>query len=340
MHIPPLFAWNNSTGPQWVVPELSPAELQDLSRATVMFVGRDPRGDGDEWTVLGSGFIVGVADTIIVATASHIFTWWVDKVAPPPPHLMKGATGDRDDLNRRMRKVIPNGGIAAVVNPRCSQDAAMLPIVGIAINSNPRDLDGGYVQLALPPKFKRDDFGQLLIDADPFQFEEPVLMVGYVGGQIVPAVGMSESSAFCNFRMVVRAGRVAELIHEPDGFRAPMYRVNIPSLPGMSGGPLIALRKLQDTHGVAITAVGVVSSSRLGSPILLSSCSEGETLVCPIVTTLGRNLLVNGISMTISKAILDNVIDSFGHVVRRFQVTRREEDGVAIGEVTPLPTED
>jgi hypothetical protein len=109
-----------------------------------------------------------------------------------------------------------------------------------------------------------------------------------------------------------------------------MYRVNIPSLPGMSGGPLIALRPTENPDLSVVTALGVVSSARLGLPILLDHCEEGETWVSPIVLSLGRKVLVNGIPITISDAILNGTVEAYGHRARRFEFIRDESSGVAL----------
>jgi hypothetical protein len=115
----------------------------ELAQSTVMFMGHDPASP-HRATVLGSGFIVGVADTVVVATASHIFTWWTDKLRPAPPHALRGLTGDCEDMKRRLQLVVQDNTIAAGVNPKGALSGLTLPIVGLAINSDPRDLDVGF----------------------------------------------------------------------------------------------------------------------------------------------------------------------------------------------------
>jgi hypothetical protein len=151
---PKLFDWDNPKGLQWVQPDLSQSELNELAEAMVMFMGHDPASP-HRATVLGSGFIVGVADTLIVATASHIFTWWTDKLRPAKPHALRGLTGDREDMKRRLQSVVQDDTIAASVNPKGALTGLTLSIVGLAINSDPRELDVGFVQLAIPPGLNR-----------------------------------------------------------------------------------------------------------------------------------------------------------------------------------------
>lgn len=325
---PRLFDWDNLNGPQWVEPTLSAPEVSALVEATVMFIGHDP-ATPNRADVLGSGFLVGVADTLIVATASHIFTWWADKLLPAPPHALKGLTGDRAEVMNRVQAVINERRIVACVNPIGTNRGAMLPIVGLAINSNPRDLDLGFVQLALPQDGDGMGFRTIPIDADPLSFHEPVLMVGYVGGGREYSIGERPFDAgVYDFKIGVRAGRIGELADKPDGHKYPMYRVNIPSLPSMSGGPLIALRPVRGLS--LLTAVGAVSSSRLGSPILLDHCHDGETWVSPIALSLGRRVSIDGTPTTIADAIRTGAIRSYGTVAGGFEFPRTETDGVAL----------
>ncbi len=232
---------------------------------------------------------------------------------------------------RRLQKLILNGGIAACVTPRHGISGMMLPIVGLAINSNPRDLDVGFVQLGIPPNAAASDFRTLPIDADPFSFQDPVLMAGYVGGGREMSIGERPFEAgFYEQKIAVRAGRVGELVNQPDGHRAAMYRVNIPSLPGMSGGPLIALRQTNDSALSIVTAVGVISSSRLGSPILLNHCEDGETWASPIILGLGRKVSIKGKPTTISDAIHGGTINVYGKRARGIEIVREECGDVAL----------
>jgi hypothetical protein len=332
---PKLMSWDNPHGPQWVVPGLSRNEFRQLSLATVMFVARDPN-DSEKYATLGSGFIIGVANTLLVATASHIFTEWVDKVCPPPTNMMRGMAGDRDDLNRRLERLIKSHGILASVGREPPLASLLLPIVGMAINSTPRDVDAGVVQLALPKEIVGESFTTIPIDIDPVSYVDPVLLAGFVGGGgRVPRDQEALTAVGCYFehKLEVRAGRVGQLEERPGGYLSAMYRVKIPSLPGMSGGPLIALRPVEDGGASILTAVGVISSERLSSPILYDNCPDGETLVSPMATMLGRRVLLDGVPTTLSDAVRNGTLPSFGHLATTVELVLEEVDGVT--KVTP-----
>lgn len=326
---PRLVDWDNLSGPQWIEAELSESELDELLEATVMFLGHHPASPGRA-VVLGSGVIVGVTDTIIVATASHIFTWWADQIRPSAPHPLRGVTGDREDVMRRVKEIVMQDCIVAGVTPMGALGGVMLPIVGLAINSDPRELDVGFVQLKLPSRTDRSNFRVLPIDADHISFRDPILLAGYVGGgrEYPNGEGPFDAGIY-EQKIAVRAGRIGDLVKDPEGHRSPMYRVNIPSLPGMSGGPLMVLRPTVSEGLSIVTTAGVISSSRLGSPFLLNHCEEGETWVSPIVLGLGRKLTINGQSITVSDAIDNKSMPSFGVRASKIDVVRDETDGVA-----------
>jgi hypothetical protein len=257
-------------------PALTEADLDALSEILVMFVGYDPRpGTPDRCEALGSGFIVAAGRTLVVISAAHIFSWWTDQILPPKPHALRGVQGDVENLKTRMRQVVDNGHIKAFVSPRGAQTGCICSIEGMSLNADPLDMDVAVIQLSMPTGKNPHDFRILPIDADPFSFDEPVLMAGFTdGGRTLSSEDDPFPHGLYQQELTVRAGRIGEYVAKPDGFRSPMYRVNIPSVAGMSGGPLILWRSVEylvGTHSIA-TAVGVVSRSRLGTPILLNHC--------------------------------------------------------------------
>jgi hypothetical protein len=320
MKIPRLYSLSNPVAPQWGEPELTESDVDALYEGIVSFLGYDPRPDAShECVVLGSGVLVGIDDTLIVISAAHIFSWWVDQIMPPAPHALRGLQGDAEDLKNRGRHVVESGYIKAFVQPRKPHEGCICDITGMSFNPVPRDMDVAVVQLAKPTGITIDDFRILPIDSDPFSFSEPVLIAGFTGGGRTLAV---EEDPFprglYELKLTVRAGYVGELVNEPDGFRSPMYRVNIPSVPGMSGGPMILFRTEQYVVApqTLATAAGVISRSRIGTPFLLNHYEDGETWVCPIASALCRKVYRDGELHLLNEEVKRGAIPSYGRVAR------------------------
>jgi hypothetical protein len=93
----------------------------------------------------------------------------------------------------------------------------------------------------------------------------------------------------------------------------------IPSLPGMSGGPVILDRNfeaqstalIQSPPTLPLTAVGVVSRSRIGSPLLMDSCPEGDTWLSPISKVRQLILPASTGAMTLGEAVDSGAVPSF-----------------------------
>jgi hypothetical protein len=333
MRIPQLYDWINPNAPQWEVPALTEADLDTLSEILVMFVGYDPRpGTLNRCEVLGSGFIVAAERTLVVISAAHIFSWWTDRILPATPHALRGVQGDIEDLERRVRRVVESGHIKAFISPQGMQTGCICSIEGMSFNANPRDMDIAVIQLSMPTGKSPHDFRILPIDADPFSFQEPVLMAGFTGGgRTLSGEEEPFPHGLYQQELTVRAGRIGEYVAQPDGFRSPMYRVNIPSLGGMSGGPLILWRSVEyivGTDSIA-TAVGVVSGSRLETPILLNHCEDGETWASPIISALSRSMHTQQGLVTLSEEIKRGRIPTFGTVARSVVWKKDPATGVA-----------
>jgi hypothetical protein len=132
----------------------------------------------------------------------------------------------------------------------------------MSFNANPRDMDVAVIQLAAPMGKSPEDFRILPIDADPFSFnKDPVLMAGFTGGGALSTEDGPFPHGLYEQKLTVRAGFVGEYVAKPDGFRSPMYRVNIPSVPGMSGGPLILWRSAKYHVGTYSIGISLNSAS-------------------------------------------------------------------------------
>jgi hypothetical protein len=181
--MPRLYSLSDPNAPQWAEPDLTKSDLDALYEGIVSFVGYNPRNDANhECVILGSGVLVGIDETLIVTSVSHIFSWWVDQIMPPTRNLLRGIQGDIEDLKKRAQEVIGSGFIRAFVQPRPPHEGCICTITGISFNFDPRDMDVAIVQLAIPDRVPVDEFRILPIDSDPFPFTDPVLIAGFNGG--------------------------------------------------------------------------------------------------------------------------------------------------------------
>lgn len=243
--------------------------------------------------------------------------------------------GDHEDAGKRLRYVLEHGYIVAAVDQKGIADRGLIArIEHFSSNVRPADMDIAIVQLSIPEGRSPQDYRVLRLDADPFDFRAPILMAGYIGGGRYISVDDDKErlfgAAYWEQKLAVRAGRVAEYVSDESHPHRYMYRVSIPSLPGMSGGPLIAMRS---THGllqehVEPTAVGVISSSGFAVPMLPDHCEDGETWITPIAHALARKVTTSEGICTLSEAIRGGHIDAFGEVAARAIVSRDPETGV------------
>lgn len=336
MKIPQLYDWSNPTAPKWSNVDADPDEVDGLFQACVMILGYDPRSDArDRYVVLGSGFLISAESYLTVMTAAHIFTWWTDQIRPAIPHALTGVQGDHEDAGKRLRYVLEHGYIVAAVDRRgIAGRGSIARIEHFSGNVRPADMDIAIVQLSMPEGRSTQDYRVLRFDTDPLDFRDPVLMAGHIGGGRYITVDDDNErlfgAAYWEQKLAVRAGRVAEYVSDSNHPHRHMYRVSIPSLPGMSGGPLVAMRA---TNGVIQsyfepTAIGVISSSGFAEPMLLDHCEDGETWVTPVAHSLARKVTTPDGIRTLSEAIRSAHIDAFGEVAARAIVSRDPTTGV------------
>jgi hypothetical protein len=321
MWIPPLLSHSNPTGPVWATAQLSPKELGHLLRRLVMFVGRDPQ-DG-RGHILGSGFIVAVNKEILVLSAAHIFVEWADKFRPPAAHAFRGVDpeGDAEDFRARFMDLLLPGNFQAVADLDFRGTPRVCTIGTVTLAHDYRRNDTALVQLRIPDGVREETIGSALIDTTAFYGDDPVLMVGFTNARM-QATDRDEILVLQQ-EISAHAGYVVEAPQQAEGYRGiPMYRANMPSLGGMSGGPAFVTRPPRVEHRIISahretpipTAVGIVSRSRLGrlaAPALLDHNEGGETWISPIEATLGLNAHTDEGPLTLSELIRRGVVRDY-----------------------------
>lgn len=342
MYFPPLLSNANPSGPRWSDAQLTPKELDELSRVLVMIVGFNDRTGTSE--VLGTGFIVGVIPHVLVLTATHVVTEWADKVRPPTRNSFAALLGDTDQP-KRIQDLI-NANLIRVV---CrGPDGYMLgKIASISFMADPRVIDVCCLRLALSTTVDPKDLGSLRIDADPYPWDQPVLIAGFTQGSSWTPPAVEDGPFGLAQELCVRAGYCRGVVTKPMGMSYPMFQLNIPSRPGMSGGPILALRyphgrpriisPISSTH---VTAIGFVSRDYTTEPYLFDGSDPGETLGVPIEDAFYVNLTFSPTErMYFAEAVRRRMISSYGSRALTAQVKAGDAPGqVAVHFAQPAPS--
>jgi hypothetical protein len=293
MRIPPLQSAAYPFGPQWTTPQFTLLELNRLCMHLAVFIGIDKaRGC---FVPLGNGFIVKVGDHLQIMTAAHIFSDFSNRLWDRPRHAFAGADplGDLQESQQRIGRMIKGGLVKVLLHTGGALEGPteLLDIIFVSCGNNIEEHDVALVQCTLPTAASLERPPVLLIDTEHFNFTVPVVLAGLSPPKEYWEVPFESAETLRRVRWhaYVRAGYVGEI--DPLGGPHLMrrYRVNIPTMPGMSGGPMIRIRP---PLGVDVggpvggllpvwTAVGVISKGKLGEhgP---GHCPDGETLVYAI----------------------------------------------------------
>jgi hypothetical protein len=145
------------------------------------------------------------------------------------------------------------------------------------------------VRLILPKGAATADFEAFHVDVEPHSWDGPVVMAGFATGSRWSPPEHEDAPFPLEQSLVVRVAKCRGSVEQAPPFRAPMYQVNAPSLPGMSGGPLLALRYprgrkqiISPYPSIHATAVGVISRDCLSAHHLVDGSDTGETWVAPM----------------------------------------------------------
>jgi hypothetical protein len=316
MHIPSLFNNANPGAPRWAVPLLDPTETRDVSESVIMIVCPHPRTRAiAQW---GSGVIVAAMDdSMWVVSAAHLFTDWI---AINEHDLRAADTSPSAPFDaRRLTHYIDEDIFRVVVNLDYPVGRRVCKVDAISLPKDPAEADVALLRVRYPPGAGSSQVSALPLDFEAFPNWAPVVIAGYSGAEAHAGhddhrwQGYGEASTrdlYC------RVGHVAEWAERSSGMQAPMYGISIPSLQGMSGGPVILDRNFIDEvvriiprpSRFPLAVVGIVS--RDGSHAELpDSCRDGETWASPIAQALDLSVEEG---WTLRQAIVRGRIRAYG----------------------------
>jgi hypothetical protein len=291
MRIRPLVSATNPTGPSWRTPEMTHAELKELRKRLALIIGYNTATGKIQ--PVGSGFIVGTLPAFYIVTAAHVLSGFVNALLGPAPRTAFSEAGnDADAEIRRVAKVIKDGKIKAVIEHYDRDEALVIDLIATNIDGDERMNDMAILRAARHDQFFSGEFRAMVMDFAPIDFAENHVMAGFAQ---MPSLQFDEESRVAEMRkkIVIRAAPVVEQSTNAEGARpgALLWRVPMPSEPGMSGGPLLRLRhpqgspsSLPDGHTIleTFTAVGVVSRGRASESLVESQRKAGYTWITPI----------------------------------------------------------
>jgi hypothetical protein len=321
MYFSPLRSLDLRTNPgaaRWADVRLSTQELDAFLRRMVMVIGWDDTTGTP--CVLGSGFLVGTEPDLIAITASHVLTEWADHVRPPRRHAFSGLHGDDEDLRNRLNELVQRNLIRAAV--RCPTPGlyAICQVNSLTFTANPRQIDVASLTLRGAAEASLGGFSAFPVDVDPGRWQGPVLMAGFVKGSSWEPRADGAQIFRVQQNLAVRVGYCRGRVSEPRGFGCPMYQLNIPSDPGMSGGPVLALRtqtgdlpRIISSHvQIHPTSIGVISRDCIAPTVLLDGSDSGETWATPIEDAYLLRLGWRDRSVYFGELVCDGRIKSYG----------------------------
>jgi hypothetical protein len=252
--------------------------------------------------MLGSGIVVS-APIFYVVTAAHVLLGFVDQVFDPlPPTVIGDPEAEARETGKRLEKLFRERRIAAVVESVegvvqifelkslfCATDYLKADVAVLhADERDPRlNLDGRFAHIPMP------------MDFDELNLAEPYVIAGFQKPIGLPRDGLPFEEVhrvpIVRQSLVVRASRIVQFTTASRVARdgTALWRMPLPSEPGMSGGPLIRIRYPRGPTASIIgqpiaqifTAVGIVSRGGEGSMFSGISSKEGETWITPIAVT-------------------------------------------------------
>jgi hypothetical protein len=291
MQIPPLFSVQTPLAPQWCPVVVNQGEYLGLRRSVALIVGYDT--NAGVIRPLGSGFIFSpIPHALQIVTAAHVVFGFVNQFLGPAPRTGLSLAGTDFEVEaKRLDKVFSSGKIKAVIEVASSGQTIVVDLASYHVGTDERLNDIAVLQMRHYPALDHAVFLPMMLDFAPVNTtSEPHVMAGFAN---MPELRIGEESRVAEMRqhLVLRAAPVVEITTNAPGARpgALRMRVPMPSEPGMSGGPLLRVRRprgrpmlIGQAAPELYTAVGLVSAGPLGGMFAGYQCPEGETWITPI----------------------------------------------------------
>lgn len=300
MLLPDVRSESHPTAPPWVEYEfVNQLEYMAWKQCLAAVVGYDDR-DGT-LVLLGTGTIIGSTLELYVATATHVLigfaNYYLGALTPNPFF-------GKDDLQlreqERLKTLLKERKFKVVVETMEFGPQRILDVRGAA-GGEEMGADCALLQCEIPDESTLNDFhfAPAVMDFEHPTQDESLIMTGFVKprgfeGKQWCKVSVNETEKIDMFRsnMVTRVSRIVEATTEPGRVKPGFmhWRVGMPSVDGMSGGPLIRLRghrgRRPRSEGESITAttVGLVSRAAWDRPVNGSVEAEEHTWITAIET--------------------------------------------------------
>lgn len=290
MRLPPLYSQANPHGPIWAGVNLSRDDLQDLRRRLAVVIGYDTRNGTIE--PLGSAFMVSGVFYIFAVTAAHVIFEFAKRAMGPLPRDIFSSPDERLAQEfERLQRLLRERLLVLVVETVDSPGVLKLEVDQIHTGHETR-IDIALLRCAVPAGFDQEKISPMFMDFCHPDHKESVGMAGFVSMQSIPIAEESPRGlGLMRKHLVVRASHIAEMATSAEGVHSKslLWRVPMPSQPGMSGGPLFRLRLprgepifIGHRPPVLPTAIGAVSYHRSGGMLAGYEAHEGETWIVPI----------------------------------------------------------
>ena len=260
---------------------------------------------------IGTGFVVGaVGEHRLALTAAHVLDEMIRRVMP------ERATGD-SGRKRAIETLLRQQRVVALIgweDGRCTQHA----ISGFASYTF---WDSAAFFIGPPTGGWPKNLQCVLIDASVPRVGTQVAVISFEGMQRSKAVTLDGKRSAQIFRRPsgIRIGQIVEVhLHGHRLARGPCMGLNVPTTPGMSGGPIFCWDGHRQGPKVAC---GIVSSDFSSAEAHVNQSVPGDSTGVLVAAALPLTFSMQFGQKVVSKNIRDLVVD--GRVKERGQYTQR-----------------